>query len=528
MVFSSFTFIFLFLPVTILVYYLVPARGKNGILLAASLLFYSWGEPVYIILMLLSILFNYFCGREIDHLLHHHENARQFVMDDPEIEFIDLEADSEESVENYFNRKRQEKDHQKRDRKRAGVSLAAAIALNLSLILFFKYLSFIVENINHLFGMGLPLRQFGLPLGISFYTFQGISYLVDIFRGEVKAQKRLIDFALYISLFSQLIAGPIVRYVDMEKQLYYRKMSLEKLGAGARWFIIGLSKKVILANRLGEIFETIHGDFLAGSALSVCMLWLGALAYTLQIYFDFSGYSDMAIGLAKMFGFDLKENFHTPYIAVSITDFWRRWHISLGTWFREYVYIPLGGNRKGRKRQMINLTIVWFLTGLWHGAQWNFVVWGMYYGVVLMLEKFVFQKIPMRMPLIFKHVYVMVVVVAGWVFFFSPDLHSAGVYLNGMTVGLFSGILNGNFGGMFKQNTQLWFDRQVLFVLHNHRILWLAGILGCTGVVKEWFEKADHIAVTRCIADVSYILLFLMTISYLVASSYNPFIYFRF
>ena len=301
-------------------------------------------------------------------------------------------------------------------------------------------------------------------------------------------------------------------------------MSPDKLGAGARWFIIGLAKKVILANRLGEIFETVHGDFAAGSSQTVCMLWLGALAYTLQIYFDFSGYSDMAIGLAKMFGFDLKENFNVPYTSLSITEFWRRWHISLGTWFREYVYIPLGGNRKGRGRQLINLTVVWFLTGLWHGAQWNFVVWGMYYGLLLILEKFVLQKIPVRLPRVCRHFYVMVVVTAGWVLFFSPNLHSAGQYLDGMTGGLIYGKLTGAVNG----TVWSWFDRQVLFVLGNHRILWLAGILGCTGVVKEWFEKADQIAVTRWVTDVGYILLFLMTVSYLVAGSYNPFIYFRF
>ena len=469
MVFSSFTFIFIFLPAALLLYYLAPGRLKNSILLLVSLTFYSWGEPVYIFLMLLSILLNYFSGLYLEGLL----------------------------------------EKRRREAKR---NLAVSVGMNLLLLGFFKYTGFLLYNVNGIFHTALTIRSLALPLGISFYSFQAISYLIDVYRGEAEAQRNLLDFALYITMFPQLIAGPIVRYTDIEKQLRHRNISLIRFGEGTRYFITGLGKKVILANRMGQIFETIHQDYLNGQTLSVSVLWLGAIAYTMQIYFDFSGYSDMAIGLGKMFGFDFRENFHYPYLSESITDFWRRWHISLGAWFREYVYIPLGGNRKGIRRQILNLFIVWFLTGLWHGAEWNFVVWGLYYGVLLILEKFFLQKYLNKVPALIRHVYVMVLVIIGWVFFFSEHLRQALGYI----------------GRMFGMHHAKIFETRTLFVLNNYRGLWVLAVISCTGIVSGFLKKRGYRHSLKWFTDLGYIVLFLVSISYLIANSYNPFIYFRF
>jgi len=332
MVFSSIVFLFAFLPPVLAVYYLAPVKLRNLVLLVASLIFYAWGEPVYIGLMGYSILWNYVMGLDI---------ARS----------------------------------QKKGRSGRG-SLWLGVAVNLLILGFFKYYGFLAENLESLLSIRLPDLALSLPIGLSFYTFQSISYLADVYRGKAKRQTNLISFGLYISMFPQLVAGPIVQYADVDAQLQKRKMSPEKFGDGVRYFISGLSKKVLLANNLGVIFQEIT----ALSGLSVLSAWLGVLAYTLQIYFDFSGYSDMAIGLGKMLGFEFRPNFNFPYCAKSITDFWRRWHMSLSSWFREYVYIPLGGNRVKTGRHIFNLLVVWMLTGLWHGASWNFVVWGLYYG----------------------------------------------------------------------------------------------------------------------------------------------------
>lgn len=336
MLFSSVTFLFLFLPITLVVYYILPLRFKNLALLVASLFFYAWGEPVYVILMVLSIALNYTIGRELGKYA--------------------------------------------KDKKMAKRSLVIGIIVNLGLLGVFKYAGFIVGLFGSALRMDLPFAEIALPIGISFYTFQALSYLIDVYRGNAKMQKNFLNFALYICMFPQLIAGPIVRYTDIEHQLKHRQFSWDQFGHGAFLFLIGLAKKLILANGIGALFETINAQVSANQAVPG-VAWIGAISYMLQIYFDFSGYSDMAIGLGHMFGFRFRKNFNYPYISKSITDFWRRWHISLSTWFREYVYIPLGGNRVSVSRNIFNLLIVWFLTGLWHGASWNFIFWGVYYGV---------------------------------------------------------------------------------------------------------------------------------------------------
>ena len=388
MVFSSLVFLFTFLPITLIVYYVVPWKIKNIVLLIASLIFYAWGEPVYIILMLLSITFNYFMGRDID-----------------------------------FNHEQPVK------RKR---SLILAVVVNLFILGFFKYYIFFVQTINNIFSINIPYRELALPIGISFYTFQTLSYIIDVYMGKVEVQKNILNFGLYVSLFPQLIAGPIIKYIDVANQIEHRKLSLDYFGSGTMYFIRGLAKKVLLANNIGLLHTTIVG--MEFGKISVLTAWLGAIAYTLQIYFDFGGYSDMAIGLGRMLGFNFMKNFDYPYISQSITEFWHRWHISLSTWFKEYVYIPLGGNKVSVPRHILNILIVWFLTGLWHGASWNFVVWGLYYGILLLIEKYFLKKYIEKMPGILQHIYLMIIVIIGWVFFFSPNMGYAAKYIGCMFV----------------------------------------------------------------------------------------------
>ena len=386
MVFSSIVFLFTFLPVVLILYFLVPKAAKNVILLIASLIFYAWGEPVYVFLMLLSILLNYFCGLEIAEKAEEGSGAR-------------------------------------------GVFLFTVL-VNLGLLGFFKYAGFLVGSLNAVLPFDIPAPELNLPVGISFYTFQILSYIIDVYRKKVAVQKNLISFGLYVTMFPQLIAGPIVRYEDIETQLAERKVTLDKFGSGAAVFIQGLAKKVLLANLIGGLFSQVSAMPLGN--ISVLTAWLGCLAYTFQIYFDFSGYSDMAIGLGRMFGFRFPKNFDYPYISRSITEFWRRWHISLGTWFREYVYIPLGGNRVSRLKHIRNILAVWLLTGLWHGASWNFVVWGLYYGAILLVEKFLLGQWIERLPAVIQHLYSLFLIMTGWVFFFSPSLSSASGYLGAM------------------------------------------------------------------------------------------------
>ena len=382
MLFSSLPFLYYFLPITLILYWLVPKSGKNLILLLTSLFFYGWGEPKTILLMLLSITVGYFVGIKIE---------------------------------------------QNHGTKAAKRWLIASVIFNLGMLGLFKYADFFISNLNLIPFVSIPLLKLALPIGISFYTFQIMSYTIDVYRGDVAAQKNFISLAAYISLFPQLIAGPIVRYKDVDAQLSYRTHSKEKMALGIRRFVIGLAKKVLIANQLGELTEL----FLASKDQSVVYAWIYAIAFMLHIYFDFSGYSDMAIGLGKFFGFELLENFNYPYISKSITEFWRRWHISLGTWFKDYVYIPLGGNRVSKSRHFFNILIVWFLTGFWHGASWNFIVWGLYFAVILMIEKNALLNSLNRFKVI-NHVYVLILVSISFVIFNATDLSAAIVTLKTM------------------------------------------------------------------------------------------------
>lgn len=470
MLFSSITFLFVFLPVTLAVYYLAPAQMRNLVMLAASLFFYAWGEPVYIILMLLSILMNYYCGLDIDGKRNSPQLARR--------------------------------------------SLIFAVAANVLVLGFFKYYGLIMETVNGTLPVDIPYRVLPLPIGISFYTFQALSYIVDVYRGEARAQKKFTWFASYICMFPQLIAGPIIRYVDIEEQLRQRSFGIVKFGRGAMFFIRGLAKKVVIANSIGTVYEQVMQ--LPVGTVSVLTSWVGCLAYAFQIYFDFSGYSDMAVGLGKMFGFEFRRNFHYPYVSKSITEFWRRWHISLSTWFREYVYIPLGGNRCGGQRNMVNLILVWALTGLWHGAEWNFLLWGLYYGVLLILEKHVWGALMDRLPGVIQHIYTFVLVMVGWVFFFSPDLGSALDYI----------------GMMFGMGASALADRQAVFLLTTHWLLFLLCILGSSSIgwtiLRAFMESYKKGRTQRIMSCVIYMGIFLVSVAFLVTETFNPFLYFRF
>ena len=470
MLFSSITFLFLFLPVTVLIYYIVPQKTKNLVLLIASLFFYAWGEPVYVVLMILSILLNFFCGKDIG--------------------------------------------EKRADPVRAKRSLIFAVVMNVLILGFFKYYGLLMETLNVLFPYEIPYRELALPIGISFYIFQELSYLIDIYRGNARPQERLLPFALYISMFPQLIAGPIVRYVDIEAQLQNRIMSMRKFGQGVMYFIVGFAKKVVLADSIGALYEQIT-ELPIGS-FSVLTAWVGCLAFAFQIYFDFSGYSDMAIGLGKMFGFEFRKNFQYPYIAKNIGEFWRRWHISLGTWFREYVYIPLGGNKCLASRHMLNLLIVWALTGLWHGAQWNFLVWGLYYGVILILERYVWGRALGRLPGFVQHIYTFVLVLIGWVFFFSPSLGAAMDYL----------------GVMFGAGASAWIDRQGFYFLLTHWLLFLLCVIGSSlrgmNILRLLTGSYESRRIRQIAACVVYIGMFLVSLAFLVTESFHPFLYFRF
>ena len=469
MLFSSITFLFLFLPVVLAVYYLVPWKVKNIALLIASLFFYAWGEPVYVVLLVLSILLNYFCAR-------------------------DIKENENEPVKAKFN-------------------VVFAVAVNLFILGFFKYYGFLLDTINAVFSTEIAYRELPLPVGISFYTFQAISYIVDIYRGKAQPQKNILYFALYISMFPQLIAGPIVRYEDIEAQLKHRRLSLQRLGQGAMYFIIGLAKKTVIANSVGAVFEQIS-EMPAGS-LSVLTAWLGAFSYAFQIYFDFSGYSDMAVGLGKMFGFEFKKNFDYPYISKSVTEFWRRWHISLSTWFREYVYIPLGGNRCSVSRNIFNLMVVWVLTGMWHGAAWNFIAWGVYYGVILVMEKYVWGASLDMLPNPMRHIYTGIMVLVGWVLFFSPSLGYALRYLGAM-IGGGTGIV----------------DNQGAFLLFGHWLLYLLAVLGSSSLGMRLVNAVPRMArsarAQAAVSVVIYMGIFVISVAFLVTDTFNPFLYFRF
>lgn len=471
MVFSSMFFLFVFLPVVLLLYYVAPQQFRNGILLLFSLIFYAWGEPVYVILMIFSILINYVSGLEIE----------------------------------FFLRSRR--------RRRARRACIETVVINLLILGFYKYYGFLIETINSIFHIHLKYRQLALPIGISFYTFQTLSYILDVYWRKVRAQKNVISFGAYVSMFPQLIAGPIVRYADVEKQLKKRVVNLDRFGEGAVWFIQGLAKKVLIANNIGKTFEAIQ--MLDKANTSVLTAWIGCFAYTMQIYFDFGGYSDMAIGLGKMLGFDFMKNFDYPYIATTITDFWRRWHISLSSWFREYVYIPLGGNRVPKLIHIRNLLIVWCLTGLWHGASWNFIMWGLYYGIILIIEKYLIGKLLDKMPRFILHFYTMFLVMIGWMLFAAPDLGSAAAYIANMFGAGGAGLV----------------DSIALYYLRSVFILGVIAIITSMPYLYKYFRKLIFERKGfggRIFVVSSYAILLVICIAYLVNATYNPFLYFRF
>lgn len=468
MVFSSLIFLFLFLPATILIYYASPMKFRNAVLLVVSLIFYAWGEPLYIFIMIFSTVFDYINGLLIDKYRHRKRIARSIFI--------------------------------------------GSMAGSLGILGFFKYADFVVDNINQLFHMNIQAADLPLPVGISFYTFQTMSYVVDVYLDKVPVQRNFISFGAYVTMFPQLVAGPIVKYGDIAGQLISRKVTLDRFGEGAELFIRGLAKKVLLANKIGLLWASVKSTPI--EELSVLSAWLGITAFTLQIYFDFSGYSDMARGLGKMFGFDFMENFRYPYISKSVTEFWRRWHISLGSWFREYVYIPLGGNRSGFRKQLRNLLVVWFLTGLWHGASWNFIVWGLYFGFFVIIEKrFLLQSLG-RLPAFVSHVYTLLVVMIGWVLFEMADLAS---------VWRFMGVMLG-FGG------HAFADQQALYDLSTNAVLLVVLAICATplpGKLLSSMKEKRRVAGILTVPLIYFLSLVLST-AYLVNETYNPFLYFRF
>ena len=461
MLFSSIFFLFTFLPILLIVYFAVPFKYKNYVLLAASLFFYAWGEPIYVFLMIFSIAFNWAMALDIE-------------------------------KERKLGKK---------------TTLIFTVVINLLILSFFKYYGFALDSVNALFGMNISYTALPLPIGISFYTFQAMSYIIDVYRGDTDAQRSPLKFGLYLSLFPQLIAGPIVKYKDIATELDKREISPELIGKGSARFIIGLAKKVIIANNMGAL----HTEILSQSSnSSVLASWLGVAAYTLQIYFDFSGYSDMAIGLGKVFGFNFMENFNYPYISKSVTEFWRRWHISLSTWFRDYLYFPLGGNRVAPRRHIINLLIVWMLTGLWHGASWNFVVWGLYYGIFLILEKYFFAERIEKLPSILQHLITIFIVSIAWVFFFSDNLTEAIHYL----------------GDMFMLSKLPFANMHFLYLLKSNLVLMIIAIVLSHPKPYKMYTLISKSSTAFSIA--SLLIIFIISVSYLVFSTYNPFLYFRF
>lgn len=468
MVFSSLLFIFLFMPLTILLYYISPKPWRNLILLIASLIFYAWGEPVYIGIMIFSTVFDYANGILIDKYRERKGAARAIII--------------------------------------------GSIVINLGILCFFKYYGFFVDNINGLFNLNIQRMNLPLPVGISFYTFQTMSYTIDVYLGNVPVQKNIINFGTFVTMFPQLVAGPIVKYGDIQKQLDNRRESLGMFGEGVEVFISGLAKKVLLANNIGILWSQIKA--MPMQELSVVSAWIGIIAFTFQIYFDFSGYSDMAIGLGKMFGFDLMKNFDYPYTSKSVTEFWRRWHISLGSWFREYVYIPLGGNRCKISKQLRNLFVVWFLTGFWHGANWNFILWGLYYGTILTIEKFLLKDWLKKIPGLFTHLYTMVIVIIGWVFFECESITQGMKFIK----------------VMFGLGGNAFVDRAGVYYIYTNMLLFVVLIICSTPILKKAISRIRErmkIAGSMIVPVMYFILIFLST-AYLVNESYNPFLYFRF
>lgn len=472
MVFSSLVFLLAFLPITLMLYFISKNKTyRNCVLLLASLFFYAWGEPIWVFLMIFTVFIDYTNGKIVERYRGQWQSKSAFI---------------------------------------------ASIVFNISILCFFKYSSFLTININDLLGINLPYWESKLPIGISFYTFQSLSYVIDVYRGDVKAQRVLYKYMLFVSCFHQLVAGPIVRYIDIAKEIDNRVITKNNFSNGLNRLVLGLGKKVIIANTVGEIADKILSSDIGN--LSFVGSWLGITMYSIQIYFDFSGYSDMAIGLGKMFGFTYKENFNYPYIAKSATDFWRRWHISLGTFFRDYVYIPLGGNRK---HQLRNIIIVWALTGLWHGANWNFLAWGLYYGMLILLEKKFLLNIFEKLPRIFSHIYLIVVAIVGWTFFYFEDMTHTFELLK----------------VMFGFTDNVFMDVTTEMTIVTNIFIIVIAIIACTPLYRNIYSLANRTFSKNRVTKFSFneLLVPLFNFSILaislilvVGQSYNPFLYFRF
>lgn len=469
MVFSSLTFMFVFLPIVLILYYIVPKKFKNLFILISGLIFYAWGEPVYVLIMIVSTLIDYTAGL----LIYRFDKSKTIKR----------------------------------------ICLIVSLLMNLGLLGVFKYSGFIMQNIDIIFGTSLydPNHALPLPIGISFFTFQSMSYTIDMYMGKIKVQKNPISFAAFVTLFPQIVAGPIVRYDDIAKELDDRTVNLDCIYEGILKFITGVGKKVLIANNIGMLWTSVKG--METSELSVLTAWLGILAFTLQIYFDFSGYSDMAIGLGKMMGFNFPQNFNYPYQSKSISEFWRRWHITLGAWFKSYVYFPLGGSRKGKGRTVFNLAVVWLLTGIWHGASWNFILWGVLYGLVIIMEKLFLGKILERIPDFFSWLYTIVLVILGWVLFDTADIPTALGYMGAMFGG----------GGTLVDNTAMYY-------LINYGVMFVIGTFACTDIFSraaEWLKEKMPLLVNYS-TPIAKTAIMVLSTAYLADATYNPFLYFNF
>ena len=461
MVFSSITFLFYFLPIVLGIYYIVPNKAKNLVLLIASLFFYFYGEPTYVIIMVLSIVLTYVFGLLMDKYPNHKKTF-----------------------------------------------LTLSIIVSVGILVYFKYFNFLMDNINMFIGGKIDFIYVALPIGISFYTFQLISYIIDVYRGDAKVQKSLLKLATYIALFPQLIAGPIVRYTTIEEELENREHSFSKFALGVRRFVVGLGKKVLIANILGQLANV----FLGSTDNSTLFYWLYGISNMLQIYFDFSGYSDMAIGLGKMFGFDFLENFDYPYTSTSITEFWRRWHMSLGTWFRDYIYFPMGGNRVSKLKWIRNIMVVWLLTGLWHGAAWNFIIWGLYFGVLLMIEKLFLKKLLDKLPKFISRIYVLFIVMISFIIFSGSN-----------TAEIFK-----NLGGIIGIGTDSLVSLESIYYLKSYLVVLILGIIGATKLPANIANSEKLKKITNVIEPIFLLLILILSTSYIIDSTFNPFLYFRF
>lgn len=467
MVFSSTFFLFVYLPVVLFIYYVTPIKFRNLVLLIFSLIFYGWGEPIYIGMMIISTLIDYVCGMLVERYRHNKKQARLAVL--------------------------------------------ASVVLNLTILFFFKYYDFFISTLTHIpMFSNLKALNIPLPIGISFYTFQTMSYVIDVYRQDASVQKKFTDFATFVTLFPQLIAGPIVRYKDIADQLNDRKETIDGFAYGIQLFIIGLGKKVLLANNIGLLWDQIK--ILPQGNLTVVEAWIGIIAFAFQIYFDFSGYSDMAIGLGKMFGFTFVKNFNYPYISGSITEFWRRWHISLGTWFREYVYFPLGGNRKGQFMTYRNLLVVWVLTGFWHGASWNFLAWGFYFAIILMLEKWFMLKVLERIPRALSHAYAIILILLGWVLFAFDNLGQ------GMSFMV----------AMFGFKGKGLFNPSAFSVIIPYIPMLLILTAASTPLASILYTSLKEKKPIQIIVPLYCMIILIICTAYLVDATYNPFLYFRF